>query len=251
MEFRPCIDIHNGKVKQIVGSSLTDNGGSPAVNFESSYTPSYYSKMYRKDNLVGGHVIKLGPNNDEAALDALKAWPNGLQLGGGVTPENASRFIDAGASKVIVTSYVFNNGKINFDNLNRIVSSVGRDKLVLDLSCKLKNGKYFIVTDRWQNYTEVTIGRETLELLGEFSSELLIHAASVEGKMAGPDLELVKILGDFSPVPVTYAGGITTIKDLEDIKKEGNNRVHVTVGSALDIFGGDLKYSEVVNFCRN
>ncbi len=250
MEFRPCIDIHDGKVKQIVGSTLTDSGSTPAVNFESSYNPSYYSNLYKKDNLTGGHVIKLGPHNEKAALEALAAWPNGLQIGGGINSDNANFYLEAGASHVIVTSYVFKDGQINFDNLKTLIESVGKERLVLDLSCKERDGEYFIVTDRWQNWTDVTISKDSLQLLGNYCDELLIHAASVEGKMEGPDLTLVKILGDYSPVKVTYAGGITTIKDLENIKECGQNRVNVTVGSALDIFGGKLPYSDVVEVCK-
>lgn len=249
MEFRPCIDIHNGRVKQIVGATLID-GEAPSVNFESSENPSFYSKLYREDNLTGGHIIKLGPNNEEAALDALRGWPKGMQIGGGVTSENAKSYINAGASHVIVTSFVFKDGKINYDNLKSLVEAIGKENIVLDLSCKEKDGEYYIVTDRWQNWTDVKITKETLELFSEYCDELLVHAASVEGKMMGPDLTLVEILGKFSPVPVTYAGGITTINDLEAVKKAGNNRVHVTVGSALDIFGGNLPYRDVVNFCR-
>lgn len=251
MEFRPCIDIHNGKVKQIVGSTLTDGDESPSVNFESSNSPSFYSELYKKDNLKGGHVIKLGPDNEKAAFNALEAWPGGLQIGGGINPGNAKSYLDAGASHVIVTSYVFKDGKVNFDNLEKLVETVGKDRLVLDLSCKERDGKYFIVTDRWQNWTDVTITKDTLLHLGSYCDELLVHAASVEGKMMGPDLDLVKTLAEHSPVPVTYAGGITTIKDLENIKKFGGDRVHITVGSALDIFGGELPYRDVVNYCRS
>ena len=250
MEFRPCIDIHNGKVKQIIGSTLTDTKNEPSVNFESPHTPSYYSEMYRKDNLKGGHIIKLGPNNEEAAESALKAWPNGMQIGGGITSENAQYYLDLGARHVIVTSYVFSDGKVNFKNLNKLVDTIGRNKLVLDLSCKERDGKYYIVTDRWQNWTEVVIDRDTLELLGSYCAEFLVHAASVEGKMQGPDLKLVEILGKFSPVPVTYAGGITTRDDIRMVKKHGKDLVNITIGSSLDIFGGELPYRVVVALCR-
>lgn len=250
MEFRPCIDIHNGKVKQIVGSTLTDSANSPDVNFESSQTSSFYSELYKKDKLKGGHIIKLGPNNDSAALDALKVWPDGLQIGGGITSDNALTYLNAGASHVIVTSHVFKDGKINYQNLEKLVAVTGKDRLVLDLSCKEKDGEYYIVTDRWQNWTEVTIREDSLKLLGSYCAELLVHAASVEGKMMGPDLKLVKILAEYSTVPVTYAGGVTTMKDLENIKKYGADKVHVTVGSALDLFGGKLPYKDVVKFCN-
>lgn len=250
MEFRPCIDIHNGKVKQIVGSTLTDLGSAPLVNFESTQASSFYSNLYKKDNLTGGHIIKLGPNNEEAAISALKAWPGGFQIGGGINSDNAKFYLDAGASHVIVTSFVFKDGEINFDNLNKLVDLIGKERLVLDLSCKEVGGEYFIVTDRWQKFTDVRLNRVSLELLGSYCDELLIHAASVEGKMMGPDLSLVKLLGDYSRVPITYAGGVTNIRDLENIKLHGNNRVNVTIGSALDIFGGTLPYEDVVNFCR-
>ncbi len=249
MEFRPCIDIHNGRVKQIVGATLID-GDSPAVNFESSEKPSFYSELYKKDNLTGGHVIKLGPNNEIAAKNALSSWPNGMQIGGGITAENAKTYLDMGASHIIVTSYVFKDGKINYQNLDKLVNAIGRDKIVLDLSCKENNGEYYIVTDRWQKWTDVKINQETLELFSKYCDELLVHAASVEGKMMGPDLNLVKILADYSPIPVTYAGGITTIDDLDKIRSVGRNSVHITVGSALDLFGGKLSYKEVVDFCR-
>jgi len=249
LEFRPCIDIHEGKVKQIVGSSLNDANKDTLVNFESSYEPSYYSRMYKRDKLTGGHIIKLGPNNDNAALNALDAWPGGMQIGGGINPDNAMFYLDKGASHVIVTSYVFSNGKIDFENLDKLVMAVGKKHLVLDLSCKYEMGEYYIVTDRWQKRTDVKIDRESLELFSQYCDELLVHAASVEGKMQGPDLELVKILGSFSKIPVTYAGGITTLDDLQKIKEWGSNRVNITVGSALDIFGGNLSYRDVVNFC--
>lgn len=249
MEFRPCIDIHDGKVKQIVGSTLTDSGDMPSVNFESSQTSSFYSNLYKKSNLRGGHVIKLGADNEDAGIEALNAWPGGLQIGGGITPENAMKYIEAGASHIIVTSYVFKNGQVDYENLKKLVDVVGSDKLVLDLSCKERDGEYFIVTDRWQKWTDVRISKESLETLGSYCSEILVHATSVEGKMKGPDLKLVKILADFCPVIITYAGGISTMKDLEDIKSIGDNRVNITVGSALDIFGGELSYMDIVSFC--
>ncbi|MBN2617811.1 MAG: phosphoribosylformimino-5-aminoimidazole carboxamide ribotide isomerase [Spirochaetales bacterium] len=251
MNFRPCIDLHNGKVKQIVGSSLSDGDSLPDTNFESSYDSSYYAEMYKKDNLFGGHIIKLGPGNEDAAKRALSAWPNGMQIGGGINSENAKEYLDYGASHVIVTSYVFSDGLINYENLKKLAAAVGKERLVLDLSCKERDGEYFIVTDRWQKWTEVKITPKTLEYFSKFCDELLIHAASVEGKMMGPDLKLVKILGDSWFIPVTYAGGITTIDDVKKIALTGQNRVDFTVGSALDIFGGKLKYSNVVKYCTS
>lgn len=250
MEFRPCIDIHDGRVKQIVGSTLTDDKNSPAINFESTQTSSFYANLYKNENLKGGHVIKLGPNNEEAAISALKSWPGGLQIGGGITPDNALGYLNAGASHVIVTSYVFKDGVVNYENLKKLVNRVGKDRLVLDLSCKERDGEYYIVTDRWVKWTEVKIDKETLLEFGSYCDELLVHAASVEGKMMGPDLTLVRLLADYSPVTITYAGGISSIEDLENIKEVSRGTVNVTVGSALDLFGGDLPFREIIKFCK-
>lgn len=249
MEFRPCIDLHQGVVKQIVGATLKDSDNSAVVNFESKKSPSYYANLYKKNNLKGGHIIKLGPNNDEAAKEALSAWKNGLQIGGGITADNAKKFIEMGASHIIVTSYVFKDGKINFDNLNKLVDAVGKDRIVLDLSCKEKDGDYYIVTDRWQKFTDTTITKETLGYLSEYCDEYLIHAASVEGKKAGPDLTLIELLKE-APITTTYAGGIATMNDINDVKEVGDNKIHITIGSALDIFGGNLNFDEVVHFCN-
>lgn len=249
MQFRPCIDLHQGRVKQIVGSSLTDSDNSAQTNFASDKPSSYYAKLYRKDNLTGGHIIKLGPGNDDAAIEALETWPGGMQIGGGVTSDNARCYIDKGASHVIVTSFVFKDGKINYENLTALVDAVGKEHVVLDLSCKERDGEYFIVTDRWQNFTDTTVGPDSLKELASYCDEFLVHAASVEGKMAGPDLKLVKLLADYSPIPVTYAGGIATESDIEAVRKEGAGRVHITIGSALDVFGGTLAYERVVNLC--
>ncbi|MET4693258.1 phosphoribosylformimino-5-aminoimidazole carboxamide ribotide isomerase [Endozoicomonas lisbonensis] len=251
MQFRPCIDLHNGKVKQIVGSSLSDSDNSAAVNFESDRSPAEFASLYRKDNLQGGHVIKLGPGNEAAAEQALAAWPDGLQVGGGITADNAADYLAMGASHVVVTSYVFREGKVHQDNLKKLVSAVGRERLVLDLSCKKKDGRYYIVTDRWQTFTETEISRETLHELADSCAEFLVHAASVEGMMAGPDLQLVALLAEHSPIPVTYAGGIASIEDIEAVRTAGRNRIHITIGSALDIFGGSLNYEEVVERCKD
>ncbi len=250
MEFRPCIDLHDGKVKQIVGATLTDSDNSAAVNFESSLSPSYYSNLYKKDNLRGGHVIKLGPNNESAAREALGSWPNGMQIGGGITAENAIQWIDAGASHVIVTSYVFKDGKINFENLQRLLESVGKKRIVLDLSCKEKDGLYYIVTDRWQNFTSTALTKETFETLANYCDEFLVHAATVEGLKGGADLKLVKLLAELSPIPVTYAGGIASLEHIEEVRNAGKNHVHITIGSALDIFGGSLPYADVVRVSK-
>ena len=249
MDFRPCIDLHGGKVKQIVGSSLNDSGNGLKTNFISDKSPAYYAEMYRRDQLSGGHVIMLGPGNDAAAKSALNAFPGGLQLGGGINADNATHWLEQGASHVILTSYIFKDGEFNRDNLDRILEAIGKDKLVLDLSCRLKNGKYYIVTDRWQKFTRIELTPDTLRELGSSCAEFLIHAVDVEGKQSGIDCELIKLMAQHSPVPCVYAGGIASFDDIKQIKKLGGGKVAYTVGSALDIFGGkSLKYTELVKF---
>jgi phosphoribosylformimino-5-aminoimidazole carboxamide ribotide isomerase len=247
-EFRPCIDLHDGKVKQIVGSTLDVPGeNSLQTNFVSAHAPEYYAALYRQDNLSGGHVIQLGSGNQQAALAALGAWPGGLQLGGGVTDENAAFYLDAGAAKVIVTSFVFSGGIFNLDNLKKLLKITGPEKLVLDLSCRrTADGRYFVVTDRWRNFTELEVSAETLDMFGKYCSEFLIHAVDVEGKQSGIDRELLDILSSSSSVPCVYAGGISSWEDIETIESAGRGRIHYTVGSALDIFGGKLPYQELV-----
>ncbi|KAL9235095.1 hypothetical protein vseg_009890 [Gypsophila vaccaria] len=254
--FRPCIDIHKGKVKQIVGSTLSDlkegepSSSSLVTNFESDKSAGEYAKLYKDDGLLGGHVIMLGadPLSHAAAIEALRAYPGGLQVGGGINAENALSYIQEGASHVIVTSYVFNNGQMDMDRLKDLVRVVGRNRLVLDLSCRKKEGRYAIVTDRWQKFSDVYVDEHTLEFLSTYADEFLVHGVDVEGKRLGIDEELVALLGKYSPIPATYAGGVTVFEDLEKIKVAGKERVDVTVGSALDIFGGSLAYSDVVDW---
>ncbi|MBN1757167.1 MAG: phosphoribosylformimino-5-aminoimidazole carboxamide ribotide isomerase [Chitinispirillaceae bacterium] len=245
MKLRPCIDIHNGRVKQIVGSTLRDDA-EPVTNFESAHSPAYFAGIYRKDHLSGGHVIMLGKGNETAATEALQAFPGGLQIGGSITPENAGNFIDAGASHVIVTSYVFNGGKLHWEHLQEISRTVGRERLVLDLSCKKRDDDYVIVTDRWQNATEVLLSPELFGRLGGYCDEFLVHAAHVEGKRSGVDTELVALLHECDTRPITYAGGVSSFEDLETVADAGGNRIDVTIGSALSLFGGALDYDEVV-----
>lgn len=245
-QFRPCIDIHDGKVKQIVGGTL-DNSETPRTNFVSEQSSAYFASLYRRDDLRGGHVIMLGRNNESAAKEALAAYPGGLQVGGGIDPSNAAEYLDAGASAVIVTSYVFCNGELNLKHLQEISSLVGRDKLVLDLSCRKKDGKYFIVTDRWQKFTAWEVSSKTLDLLSNYAAEYLVHAVDVEGKCAGIDEVLVAFLAENSPLECVYAGGISSFADIDKIKTTGRGRIHYTIGSALDIFGGKLSYREVVD----
>ncbi|KAK9141265.1 hypothetical protein Scep_010946 [Stephania cephalantha] len=253
VRFRPCIDIHKGKVKQIVGSTLRDLKGSesdPVTNFESDKSAAEFAKLYWKDGLTGGHVIMLGADvlSKSAAIEALHAYPGGLQVGGGINSDNALEYLEEGASHIIVTSYVFNNGQMDLERLKDLVHTVGKHRLILDLSCRKKDGRYAIVTDRWQKFTDVYVDEETLSFLATYSDEFLVHGVDVEGKRLGIDEELVALLGKHSPIPVTYAGGVTTMADLEKIKVAGMCRVDVTVGSALDIFGGDLAYKDVVSW---
>ncbi len=305
MKFRPCIDIHNGKVKQIVGSSLSDGVSSDNAlcearqdgkqtgnmtvrssareNFVSDNDGAFFGNMYREMNLPGGHIILLNPAGTEEyeadieqARLALKAFSGGLMIGGGITAENAERFLDMGATHVIVTSYVFKNGRINMERLEKLRSAVGRDRLVLDLSCRKKirdveatddenkasvsktvdavisetekSDDYFIVTDRWQRFTDVPLNLETLDMFSEYSSEFLIHAVDVEGKAHGIETQVASLLGSWGKLPVTYAGGVSSFEDLEVLKKLGQNRLDVTIGSALDIFGGSMNFEEVVRY---
>jgi phosphoribosylformimino-5-aminoimidazole carboxamide ribotide isomerase len=250
IEFRPCIDLHNGKVKQIVGSTLTDDDSTVATNFESEHDSAFYAQIYKRDGLTGGHVIKLGPGNDEAAKAALAAYPGGLQIGGGITADNAMEWLNAGAAQVILTSYIFADGELKQDRLDKIFKLVGRERLVLDLSCRKRDGEYYIVTDRWQKFTNWKVNAETLKYLADYCGEFLIHAVDVEGKQAGIDTDLIQLMAENSPVPCVYAGGIRSLEDIETIAKIGKGKVHFTVGSALDIFGGFLKYSDVIELVQ-
>ena len=244
MKFRPCIDLRDGKVVQIVGSTL--DGGDTITNFEARESPAHFAELYRKDALDGGHVIQLGPGNESAALAALNAYPGGLQIGGGINPDNAARYLEAGASHVIVTSYVFTEGQLDEQALGRMVDAVGADRLVLDLSCRLKNGSYYVVADRWQSFTSLVVNEATLESLSARCSEFLVHGVDVEGKRLGIQGSLVELLGRSCPIPVTYAGGARSLDDFEAVNQLGAGRVDLTIGSALDIFGGDVTYQSVV-----
>lgn len=252
MKFRPCIDLHDGQVKQIVGSTLSGNLNTLQTNFTADAPPEWFANLYRKDNLVGGHIIKLGLGNDDAAEAALAAWPGGMQLGGGITSDNASSWLDKGASHVIVTSYVFRDGVIDRSRLAALVKAVGKNHLVLDLSCRKSGEDYFIVTDRWQKYTEVAISEKVLVDLAKNCDEFLIHAADVEGLCQGIEYNLLDMIAAWSPIPTTYAGGIRSMEDMERILTTGKGRIDATIGSALDIFGGTLiSYQEAVKFNKN
>ncbi len=254
MRFRPCIDIHNGKVKQIVGGSLKDAGDQASENFVSGQDASFYAELYGNAGLKGGHVILLNgadsPYYEETrkqALLALHTYSGGLQLGGGVHPENAESYLYAGASHVIVTSYVFRNGQLSWENLEKMVRTVGREHLVLDLSCRKKDDRYYIVTDRWQKFTNVPVTLETMEELGDHCDEFLVHAVDVEGKANGIETELADLLSAYEKRPVTYAGGVGSMEDIELLRKYGKGRLDVTVGSALDLFGGSIPFEVLKN----
>lgn len=249
--FRPCIDLHEGKVKQIVGGSLRDDGAGLRTNFVSEKSAEWFAEMYRRDGLKGGHVIQLGSGNDAAARAALAAFPGGLHLGGGVNLDNAPAWLDAGASHVIVTSWVFRDGQLDFDRVRALIAAIGRERLVLDLSCRRRGEDYIVVTDRWQKFTEFAINPQGLQRLAMLCDEFLIHAADVEGLCGGVDLELVDKLRQWSPIPTTYAGGARSIIDLEEVTRVGQGKIDLTIGSALDIFGGSgLKYADLVAFNR-
>lgn len=246
--FRPCIDLHDGAVKQIVGSSLKDDGSSPRINFKSKESAAYYAELYRKDGLAGGHIIKLGPGNDEAARSALTAYPGGLQVGGGINSDNAAEWLSVGASHVIVTSWLFDQkGCFSEERLSQIVAEVGRERLVIDLSCRAKGDTWLVAMDRWQRETNLWINAETLCHLSGSCAEFLIHAADVEGMCGGIDAELVAFLGRHSPLPTTYAGGAQSLDDLKRVETLSTGRVDLTIGSALDIFGGNgISYHDCV-----
>jgi phosphoribosylformimino-5-aminoimidazole carboxamide ribotide isomerase len=249
--FRPCIDLHEGKVKQIVGGTLESQAGALRTNFVSERPAAWFAELYKQDGLTGGHVILLGLGNEAAAREALAAYPGGLQLGGGVDGDNAKAWLDAGASHVIVTSWLFREGQVDWDRLNALVAQIGKSRLVLDLSCRKRGDAHFVVTDRWQKFTKLTLSAETLQTLARSCAEFLIHAVDVEGLCRGVDAELVAKLADWTPIPTTYAGGAKSLADLEEVTRLGRGRIDLTIGSALDIFGGcGVRYEDCVAFNR-
>lgn len=252
MRFRPCIDIHNGRVKQIVGGSLTDAGDRAKENFVSEMDAAWYADLYRSHGLTGGHVILLNAKDSPyyeqtkaQALSALREWPGGLMIGGGISADNAGEFLDAGASHVIVTSWVFRDGHIRYDRIRTLREIVGKEHLVLDLSCRKRDGKYFVVTDRWQKFTEEEVTADLLSRLQDSCDEFLIHAVDVEGKARGIEEALVELLADACGIPATYAGGVGSYEDVRKLRDLGKGKVDVTIGSALDLFGGPLEFRKV------
>jgi len=249
--FRPCIDLHEGKVKQIVGGTLNGDAAAVRTNFVADRPASWFAELYQRDELTGGHVIILGPGNETEARAALAAYPGGLQIGGGINLDNAPTWLDAGASHVIVTSWVFRESQVDWTRLTELVKAIGKERLVLDLSCRRRGEEYFVVTDRWQKFTELALGPETLQNLARFCAEFLIHAVDVEGLCRGIDRELVEKLGRWTPIPTTYAGGASSLADLEAVTRLGQGRIDLTIGSALDIFGGTgVRYTDAVAFNR-
>lgn len=253
MNFRPCIDIHNGKVKQIVGGSLQDAGNHARENFVSEMEAADYAKMYREKGLRGGHVILLNPPSSEfydddvrQAEGALREYPGGLQVGGGITAENAGRFLETGASHVIVTSYVFSDGEIHFERLRELNRQTGKEHLVLDLSCREKDGTYYIVTDRWQKFTKQPLDENLMRELSSYCDEFLVHGVNVEGTGGGIDRRLVEILAKCTEIPITYAGGIGAYSELELLRQISGGKMDFTIGSALDLFGGTLEMDKII-----
>ncbi|KAK4668120.1 Enzyme that catalyzes the fourth step in the histidine pathway [Podospora pseudoanserina] len=239
--FRPCIDLHSGQVKQIVGGTLDSKTTSLLTNFISPHPPSYFSKLYKENDLHGAHVIMLGPGNRTAAIESLAAWPNNLQIGGGINETNAQEWINLGASKVIITSYLFPNGAFSQERLDKVLVALGGDKekLVIDLSCRRKGeDRWFVAMDKWQTITDMEVCEESIRQLEPYCSEFLIHAADNEGLQRGIDEKLVENLARWCSIPVTYAGGGRNLDDLEMVKKLSNGKVDLTIGSALDCFGG-------------
>lgn len=255
MKFRPCIDIHNGKVKQLVGGSLQDDRDQAQENFVSEKGAAYYARLFQKDGLKGGHVVLLNPASSpwfeadwQQAAAALAAYPGGLQIGGGVNADNAASYINAGASHVVVTSYVFKDGEVQWKNLEKLAGAVGRSRVVLDVSCRKKDGKYYIVTDRWQKFTKVQLTEEILYWMREYCDEFLVHGVDVEGKASGIEDALVELLSDVPGVPITYAGGISSLEELERFRRISGGKLDFTIGSALDLYGGSVPY-DVVKSC--
>lgn len=255
-----CIDIHDGQVKQIVGSTLTTNDQTLSTNYVSPHSPTYYAELYRKNGVLGTHVIKLGSTetNDRAAEEALAAWPGKLQVGGGVNLGNCKEWIEKGADKVIVTSWLFPEGQLSWDRLKQISDMVGKERLVVDVSCKRvideNEGRveWVVAMNKWQTLTTTVLSQQLFTELREYCTEFLVHAADVEGLCQGIDEELVAQLGEWcrgwDDISVVYAGGARSFQDLELVEKLSHGKVDLTYGSSLDIFGGSVKFQDLVEW---
>lgn len=252
MAFRPCIDLKEGRVVQIVGGTLTDDGAGVVTNHVSERSAADFAALYRRDGLRGGHVILLGPGSEDAARSALRAYPGGLQIGGGINAQNARQWLDAGASHVIVTSFLFENGNLSHRHLQAMTQAVGKDRLVLDLSCRRgRDAYYYIATNRWQTVTPTRLDADLIRQLEPHCAEFLVHAADVEGKCEGIDEELVQRLGQWVSLPTTYAGGARQLSDIALVERLSGSKLDLTIGSALDIFGGSgVRYADAAKLGR-
>lgn len=250
MQFRPCIDLHAGKVKQIVGSTLGYEHHDVIENFVATEEAGYFAKLFKRDQLTGGHVIMLGAGNELAAEQALQAYPNGLQIGGGITADNAQHYIDLGASHVIVTSYIFHDGQFDLARLEQLVKAVGKKKIVIDLSCRKRDGEWYVVTDKWTKWSSFIVNKKSIQMIEDYCDELLIHAVDVEGKKGGMQTDLIRDLTAWTSIPTTYAGGVRSLEDLKLFEELSDGKLHITIGSALSLFGGDFSYDEAVRYCQ-
>ncbi|MFW5830223.1 MAG: phosphoribosylformimino-5-aminoimidazole carboxamide ribotide isomerase [Planctomycetota bacterium] len=249
--FRPCIDLHQGQVKQIVGGSLRDDGAGLRTNFTAEHDAAWYAARYRDDGLTGGHVIMLGAGNEDAARAALAAYPGGLQVGGGIDAGNAGMWLEAGAAAVIVTSWLFPDDDLDEQRLHALSQVVPPEQLVIDLSCRRRAQGWYVATRRWQHVTRTRLSPGLLEHLAGYCHEFLIHAADVEGLCAGIDEDLVTALAQWSPRSCTYAGGGRELGDLERVSERSRGRIDLTFGSALDLFGGSgVRYADCLAWNR-
>ncbi|KAI0104897.1 Phosphoribosylformimino-5-aminoimidazole carboxamide ribotide isomerase [Hypoxylon sp. NC0597] len=248
--FRPCIDLHAGQVKQIVGGTLDSSTAELKTNYVSQHSAGYYARLYRDHGLEGAHVIMLGPGNEDAAKEALAEWPGHLQVGGGINDQNAALWIERGASKVIITSFLFPGGKFSQERLDAVLAALGgrKDHLVIDLSCRRRgDDRWFVAMNKWQTITDMEVNQESIKSLEPYCSEFLIHAADNEGLQKGIDEKLVERLAEWCSIPVTYAGGGRNLDDLELVKRLSDGKVDLTIGSALDCFGGTgVKFDDCV-----
>ncbi|KAI1457113.1 Phosphoribosylformimino-5-aminoimidazole carboxamide ribotide isomerase [Annulohypoxylon moriforme] len=250
--FRPCIDLHAGQVKQIVGGTLDNSTAELKTNYVSKHSAGHFANLYREHELEGAHVIMLGPGNEAAATEALAAWPGHLQVGGGINDQNADKWMKLGASKVIITSFLFPEGKFSQVRLDAVLAALGGQKehLVIDLSCRRRgDDKWFVAMNKWQTITDMEVNQESIKSLEPYCSEFLVHAADNEGLQKGIDERLVQRLAEWCSIPVTYAGGGRNLDDLELVKKLSNGKIDLTIGSALDCFGGTgVKFDDCVEW---
>jgi len=176
-----------------------------------------------------------------------------MQIGGGITLENATEWMNAGASHLIVTSWLFSpEGKFLPERLSQLTSEIGKENLVIDLSCRRTKQGWTVAMNRWQTLTDLNITTENLNHIADHCDELLVHAADVEGLCKGIDQELVQMLGQWAKIPITYAGGAATMADIQLTQESSAGNVDITVGSALDIFGGSgMTIDELIQWNSN